>query len=249
MSHNKKKSTKSIWSNSNKHHVPTNPAVMKPKPFVVWEKSIHGETAVCQSCKTTYHALHSSQKHLVSSINGHCYHCRDINIAGKVPKSSHTEVELKGTPAFPQRPITRELWSRGGRGFTHSKKDERRLKARKEVNSTKNTKTSEDQNNSTEYIHLGRIIRNRLDARYTCLDASITIRSKISFPLWSCCLQPFRGNDTASACTCSKAKARAVLTEKVNNPVDELAKMSNTFITRPHQQQPQPTLEAKLAGE
>ena len=72
------------------------------------------------------------------------------------------------------------------------------------------------------FIHMGRIIKNRLDARWSCLDISTTIRQKIKFPAWSCCLQPASKAST----DCSKARAKAIFTEKVNNPPDELANMS-----------------------
>jgi hypothetical protein len=225
MSHKKK--SKSIWKTS-KYHVPTGPAIVKPKAFVVWEKSSYGHIAKCVQCEKSYHALHPSQKHLVSSKDGVCYHCKDIN--GKLHAPTTSEQELNGAPQFPVRPITRELWSRGGRGLLHSKKDVRRLRG---SNSTTET--------TNENIHLGRLIKNRLDARYTCLDLSTTIRQKIDrFPLWSCCLQP------AQSTECSKAQARRILTEKVTNPVDVLAATSKAFIKK--NELPPPDLEQLMDG-
>jgi hypothetical protein len=95
-----KKKSKSIWASTNKYHIPTEPAVIPPKPFVVWEKSIYGHTAVCKTCQKHYHALSKTQKHLVSSVDGTCFHCRDVNKSSNTP--TIVERELKGTPSFPE---------------------------------------------------------------------------------------------------------------------------------------------------
>jgi hypothetical protein len=203
---------KSIWKGSNKYHVPTAPAVMKPKPFIVWIKSPFGESATCRSCQRTFHALHSSQKHLVSSIDGRCYYCRDLKDNIKKPVTV-SEQERKGTPSFPIRPITRELWSRGGRGMLHSKKDTRRFQDHNKSTGEKPSKA----------IHLGKLIVTPHDAKFMATECTFAIRRKVKFPFWSCCLQ-HRDNTN-----CTKAMARSKLTDKIRNPLDELKELSDAM--------------------
>ena len=195
---------KSIWKSTTKYHVPTAPAVMKPKPFVVWTKGKYGDEAECRSCHRTFFALHRSQKHLVSSIDGRCYYCRDLKDNTTRPRTV-AEKERRGTPNFPELPMTRDLWSRGGRGALHSRKDVRRFKQDDQAGGTLSTS-----------IHLGKIIDSPadIDAMFSSIECTTALRQKVQFPLWSCCYQH------RNTIHCSKAQARSQLTDKIRNELE-----------------------------
>ncbi len=178
---------KSIWKGSTKYHIPAAPAVKQPKPFVVWEETRGrgmGWHADCRDCGRHFVALHRTQLHLVASDTGRCYSCRDLarstdssnNKTGRpdtVRPPTVAAVTRKGAIEVP-RPVTRDLWTRGRDHALHSEKDPRRLRR-----------------TGLETAHLGRVVRNRHEARFSITEASTCIRLKVSrYPYWSCCFRP-----------------------------------------------------------
>ena len=226
---------KSIWKSTSKYHVPTAPAVMKDKPFVVWSKGPYGDTGTCKTCQRTFLALHSSQKNLLSSIDGRCYFCRDMKDQVARPVTT-TEKEILGIPNFPLRPITRDLWQRGGRGNLHSIKDTRRLMKQ----GNQNLKEGDE---PSRVIHLGKLVTNQDDAQFTILakQCSAAVNQQLQFPLWSCCFQKQRSQ------TCSKARSRFLLAEKMLREKELTEEESGTMAApAPILQLPPPNLEQML---